>query len=268
MGEAETIADLAVKASAAPSIISAPSGRRFLVAPEGYTYKDITEPNTVEELLPEYIAQAVTLQTVDSLVDYVNRFKTTDTVLLADISTNSIKAAIDYHGPALPGWMRHTATLVLPFSEEWRTWTAGDKRLTPQLEFARFLEENAADIISPAGADLLDACRDLHAVRKVNFKKAVRTSTDNETFEYTDETEARTTGGVELPTKFSLYLPVYFDGDPVSLYAFLRWKLDDGSLLLGVALHRAEHVRQALFKSIVQDVAARTERPALFGKAS
>jgi len=55
-------------------------------------------------------------------------------------------------------------------------------------------------------------------------------------------------------------------GEPVSLFAFLRWKLDDGALSLGVALHRAEHVRQDVFKAIVDDAAARTERPAVFGR--
>jgi uncharacterized protein YfdQ (DUF2303 family) len=136
-----------------------------------------------------------------------------------------------------------------------------------QLEFARFLEENAADVASPSGADLLEACRDLQAVRKVNFKKAVRTATDNESFEYSDETEARTSGGVELPTKFLLRFPVYFGHTETDLFAFLRWKLDDGTLNLGVALHRAEHVRQAVFSHIVFDVADRTGCQAVFGRA-
>jgi hypothetical protein len=41
------------------------------------------------------------------------------------------------------------------------------------------------------------------------------------------------------------------------LYAFLRWKLDDGNLRLGVQLHRTEHVRQAVFRGLVVDIAGR-----------
>ena len=266
MSEAQTIADLAVKAGAEPKVVVTPSGRTFLVTPDGHEAKEVTQANAVPPILPGQIEQTVTLQTVDSLVDYVNRFKGEDTLLFADIASNSIVALIDYHGHDKPAHVLHSAKLSLPYSEEWRTWTQADKRLVPQLEFARFLEENAADVAAPSGADLLEACRDLHAVRRVNFKKAVRTATDNESFEYTDETEARTAGGLELPTKFLLRLPVYFDHATTDLYAFLRWKLDDGSLSLGIALHRAEHVRQAIFRQIVQDVASRTDRGAVFGR--
>lgn len=264
--EANAIADLARKAAGVPEVVKTESGRTFLVAPHDVTVKDVTEPNTLDVAKPKHITQAVTLQTADSLVEYVNRFKTADTVLFADISRNSIQAAIDYHGPTSAALVAHSSHLTLPFAAEWTTWVGIDKKLMPQLEFARFLEENAADIVAPSGADLLEACRDLQAVRKVNFKKAVRTATDTENFEYSDETEARTTGGVELPTKFQLGVPVYFGGEPVTLYAFLRWSLDEGALKLGVALHRAEHVRQETFKKIVLDAAKSTERPAVFGR--
>lgn len=264
--EAETIAELAVNAAGKPSIAKTKAGREFLVLPKGVEWKDVTEPNAVNKPLGDHISQGVTLQTVGSLVDYANRFKGDDTVLLADIDANAIVAAIDYHGPHKAAHVDHRARMTLPFSVEWKTWTAIHGKLMPQLEFARFLEENAADIAAPAGADLLEACRDLQAVRHVNFKKAVRTATDNENFEYSDETKATSSDGLELPSKFLLSLPVYF-GDPAqSLYAFLRWRLDEGQLLLGVALHRAEHVRQAVFKQIVLDAADRTERPAVFGR--
>jgi uncharacterized protein YfdQ (DUF2303 family) len=266
--EAQSIADMAVKAAGAPLVIKTEEGREFLLLPEGMRHQDVTEPNAVASLLPDHIKQGVTLQTVDSLVDYVNGFKTGTTILFADIQANSIKALLDYHASVAAGHVAHIATMALPFSEEWRTWTAIDGKLVPQLEFARFLEENAADISAPSGADLLEACRDLQARRKVNFTKAVRTSSDNENFEFTDETEARSKGGLEIPTKFQLSLPVYFGEAPVELYAFLRWKLDEGALTLGVKLHRSEHVRQAVFKQIVTAAAERTERTVVFGRPS
>ena len=266
MSEAESIAKLAVKAEGA-KILKTADGREFLVTADRAP-QDVTEPNAVKTHTPDHIVQGVTLQTVDSLVDYANRFKTDDTVLFADIEHNAIVAAIDYHAPGAAAHVHHNAKLTLPFSVEWKTWTAINGRLMPQLEFARYLEENAADIAAPSGADLLEACRDLQAVRKVNFKKAVRTATDHENFEYSDETEARTSGGIELPTKFLLNIPVYFDDEYRAVYAFLRWKLDDGSLHLGVQLHRPEHVRQAVFKQIVMHAAAGTARPSVFGRPS
>ena len=265
--EAGFIAGLAQKAAPRAEVVTS-SGRTWLVTQTGVHAAEVTDPHGLTQADPIRIRQAVTLQTVDSLVDYVNIFKTEHTILFADIAGSRIAALIDYHGPTAPAHVDHKANLSLPFSQEWKTWTAIDGRLMSQLEFARFLEENAVDVVAPTGADLLETCRDLQAVRKVDFRKAVRTSSDNENFEYTDETEARTkNGGVEVPTKFELRLPVYFGGESVALFAFLRWKLTEGDLSLGIALHRAEHVRQAVFKQIVIEAGERTERPVVFGTA-
>jgi uncharacterized protein YfdQ (DUF2303 family) len=268
--EAGQIANLALAASGLPEVITNGAGREFLILPEDHAYHDVTERNAVDKLLPDHIGQDVKLQTVDSLVDYVNRYKTEHTVLFADIGSNTIVGAIDYHGasgdkPGTADHVDHRATLTLPLSVEWMTWTAAHDRKVSQLDFARFLEENASDIMQPAAADLLDSVRDLQGARKVQFKRAIRTATNTESFEYTDESTA-TSGGVELATLMTLNVPIYFDGEFVQPKAFLRWDLDDGRLLLGIALHRAEHVRQATFKRIVLDASARTGRPAVFGK--
>jgi uncharacterized protein YfdQ (DUF2303 family) len=263
--EAEAISDLARRAAAHGSI-KASDGREFLVFPEGSTVRDVSDEHDLKTTTPRYVKQGVTLQTQDSLAEYVNRYKSADTVLFADIAANSILATIDYHAKDKAAHVAHRAMLTLPFSEEWGLWTKISGKLVPQLEFARFIEENGADIRSPDAAELLEACRDLQAHRKVNFTKAVRTSSDNENFEYTDETKATTKAGIEIPTKFKLGIPVYFGEPDTEMFAFLRWKLDEGSLTLGVALHRAEHVRQAVFKQIVQGVAECTQCVAVFGK--
>jgi uncharacterized protein YfdQ (DUF2303 family) len=265
--EAGTIAELARK-SAAAATIKTEDGREFLIAPNESTIKDISDEHALSVTLPRYIKQTVTLQTQDSLVDYVNRYKSPDTVLFADISANAILATLDYHAADKAARVAHRAVLNLPFSEEWRLWTGISGQLKGQLEFARFLEENGADVRAPDAAELLEACRDLQAHRKVNFIKAVRTSSENETFEYQDETKATTKAGIDLPTKFKLGIPVYFGEPDTELFAFLRWAIDTdkGGLSLGIALHRAEHVRQAVFKQIVEGVASRTGCIAVFGK--
>jgi len=264
--EAESIAALAHK-SAAPTTVKTEDGREFLIYPEGATVREISDEHSLQITAPRYIKQTVTLQTQDSLIDYVKTFKAPATLLFADIGANSIVGLIDYHAPEKAAHAAHKTILTLPFSEEWRIWNEISGKLKPQLEFARFLEENAADVRAPSAGELLDACRDLQVRRKVNFIKAVRTATDNENFEFSDETSATTKkGDLELPTKFTLGLPVYFGEEDTEVHAFLRWKLDDGQLTLGIQLHRVEHVRQAVFKQIVTAVAEATGCPAVFGK--
>jgi len=265
--EAGAVAALAAKASGA-HVVKTGDNREFLIVPSGFSDKEVSDAYGLKLAKPKYIKQTVTIETADSLVDYVNRFKGADTMLFAEISANRIVALVDYHASTAAAHVAHRAKMELPFSEEWTLWTKISGKLMPQLEFARFLEENAADVRAPDAGELLDACRDLQIRRKVNFTKAVRTASDNENFEYSEETNAtQKKGELELPTKFRLGLPVYFGDAETEVYAFLRWRLDDGALALGVQLHRIEHVRQAVFKKIVLDVAVRTASPAVFGKS-
>lgn len=266
--EAGAIAALAAKASGA-HVVKASDNREFLIVPSGFEEKEVSDPYGLKLATPRYIKQTAKMETVDSLVDYVNRFKGAETMLFAEISSNRIVALMDYHAADKAAHVAHRVNMDLPFSEEWRIWTGISGQLKPQLEFARFLEENGADVRAPDAGELLEACRDLQANRKVNFIKAVRTASDNENFEYTDETEAKTRGGIELPTRFVLGIPVYFGEPDVELHAFLRWRIDPdkGGLSLGIQLHRAEHVRQAVFKGIVQAAAERTKLQAVFGKS-
>lgn len=272
--EAGTIAELAVK-GLRPDIIKTADGREFLFTPNGFSHEDVSEKNKLSVNLPKLVEQAVTLQTQDSLIEYVNRFKREETMLFADIEASKIVGVIDYHAAAPAAadaqarLVAHKATLTLPFSEEWKTWTkASDGGLMGQLEFARFLEENGGDVIAPPGADLLEICRDLQAARNVNFTKAVRTQSDNENFEYTDKTNLSDKGGIEVPTRFQLRLPVYFGEETTEIFAYLRWAIDPekGGLKIGAKLSRAEYVRQAWFKQIVGDVAGRTDCPVVYGK--
>jgi len=268
---ADAIAELARNGVTVPQVVVTSSGREFLILPTasgGAVSQDVTEPGKIPTASAEWIKQAVVVQTVDSLVDYLERFKTKPTTLFADIDHNRIVGLIDYHEGEDAGRVGHKVTMDLPYSIEWQTWTKIDGVMMGQLDFARFLEENSADIEAPDAADLLETCRDLQANRKVNFTKAVRTSSDNENFEYTDETTAGTRrGGVEIPTKFMLRIPVYFGGTTYSIGAFLRWRLEEGEgLKLGIRLHNREHVRQAVFKDVVLSAADQTDRPAYFGR--
>jgi uncharacterized protein YfdQ (DUF2303 family) len=268
--EAETIAGLAVKASGAHTIRT-DDGREFLLVPAGFADKEISDPHGLKLSTPRYIHQAVTVQALDSLVEYVNVFKTPNTMLFADIMANSITALIDYHGRDQKAQnVAHRVTMALPYSEEWKLWTSIDGKMMGQLEFARFLEENHPDIAQPNAAELIEMARDLHAARNIKFTKVVRTDSDNENFTAEDTTtlgSRSSGGGIELPRQFTVRIPVYFGEEAIDMSAFLRWKVGDEGMQLGIKLWRPEHVRQAMFKQIVVGAAEQTTLTAVFGKA-
>lgn len=263
--EAETIAELARAHRTDPCVIDA-GDRRFLIL-HGQTAEQL-EPLNGERPTPAHIEQRVTLQDRASLVAYLAAFARPATRVLLDVERSAAVAIIDYHEKEEAGHLLHVAQWPLQFAEEWKRWTGASGKMTGQFEFARFLEENAAEVVAPSGADLLSIARDLQAVRKADFKQAVRLDNFDTAFEYVEETSAKTkSGAIEVPTKFKLSLPVYYGEPAVEAYAFLRWKISEGGLTLGYELHRAEFIRQSILRQIALELAAQTGLPVHLGRA-
>ncbi len=87
--EAGTIASLAAKASGA-HVVKTSDKREFLILPSGSSEKEVSDAYGLKLAKPKYIKQTVTIETADSLVDYVNRFKGESTVLFAEIAANRL----------------------------------------------------------------------------------------------------------------------------------------------------------------------------------
>jgi hypothetical protein len=265
MSEVEGIATLSQQAQAKPHIINTGDGREFIVLPGSANYppklEQVTAANKPEVLMPKVVTQHVKMQTALSLIDYINRFKNSDTVLFADIASDTIVSILDYHLEPDPNGDKnpkatlgiHRATLKLPFSLEWQTWTKASGVLMSHVAFATFLEENAVDIKSPVGADLLELCRDLQVVQNVNFGSSVRMG-DVTQVNYQKDQDATSKGTISLPQSIMLSIPVYFGEAAVPVMAFMRRQIEDGKMKLGVQLSRAENVRQGEFHRIVDAV--------------
>lgn len=266
--EAGTIAALAIAAAGEAEIHEA-KGRTFIVLPEGRKLHEVSDPHGLPLEPPSYISQSVELLDKDSLNQYVKAHVTPTSAIFADPFSDTFLAAIDWHGASDAGFNAHRATLKLQRSEEWQRWSKIDGVLMSQTDFARFLEENAADVSQPAGADLLEIARDLSAKRNVNWKSVVRLDNGDQQFEYAEATEAQARsarGDVAVPNKFVLRIPVYLNEPTVELGAFLRYRIDGGSLGIGIQLHRPVFVQQAVFKQVGLDIAERTECPVYTGR--
>lgn len=242
---------------------------------------------------PLRIVQGVTVETEASLIDYVRDFKTAGSRMFAAISTNTIVAVLDFHegrttatldmmnddektnvtDPAAnpdfggaPDFGQHTATLKLPYSEEWGVWTLASGSMKSQVDFARFIQENAPDISDPQAADVLDVVRDLRGSRQVKFTGVVNMNSNNDSFEYEDKTHVGAKDTLEIPDAFTLSIPVFFGGPKVKVQAQLRHEVnDEGRLKLGVKLLRAESIRQAAFMDVVENAGSESGVPVVYG---
>lgn len=264
---ADKIAQLAIQAAGQIITQELPDGRQFIIHPPGFIVKDITRPENVTPPLPKYIKQDVEVQTKDALIEYLERFKTTDTVVFANIEEDTIIAVIDYHGdtgsgPSKPAITSHRAALELQKSVAWGTWCGVDNCMVRQAEFARFIEENSEDIVSPTGAALLEMVLDLEKSKTIRVVRKMR-SAGSDAGEGGNTIEVN---GTELPNVFNLSIPVYFGENPVPVRAFTRDALStDKIITIGFSLARLEQIRQAEFLRISQEIATATGVPMIAG---
>lgn len=260
--------------------LTTPNGQAILLRTEtGQEVLSLVDELAALELSRGRITQKVTVETQESLETYAKRYAGASSLILASIASNTIVAILDYHEARADqdGVVRplleiehqfggHVATLSLPFSLEWKEWTGVDGRMMPQLDFCKFLEECAEDIVTPDAATVIEACRDLQSLKRVDFRSVVREDSDNYRIEYHDEDTVTTRNeAVIMPSEIVLDIPVYFGGDPVRVNALIRWHVKDGALSLGVKLRRAERIRQDTFKGIVEEIAADTGFPRVYG---
>lgn len=250
--------------------VSGADGREYLIRRNDFSVQDISAPNAADVIMPKLVTQTPNVQNVTSLTNYVNRFKNDDTVTFADIKTNRIISVIDYHKKPKDGadpsarMGQHSVILHLPFSLEWDVWMKSNDTLMKHIEFAAFLEENSFDVTKPAGADLLELCRDLQVKQDMNFSASIRMG-DAASVSYSKDADATTKDNIALPISFDLSIPVYFGEENVPMTAWMRRRIGDGKLSLGYKITRAEAVRQREFNRIVGEIESATGVTTVYG---
>jgi uncharacterized protein YfdQ (DUF2303 family) len=270
MSEIEAIEKLVTGAALVPSILTDAWGRQHAFIPaglQGFRREDITPKRSVK-IDPAFIDQLVNIDQADSLVEYVNRFKTDDTVILADLDELQIWAIIDYHKAKSsgPGLNEHHAILTLTHSAEWETWTSISGRMYDQKAFSRMIDINSDDIIQPAAAELLEQVMDLEMSTSVSVKRKLEATGSSRG----TGNVARQTTGTVLPPFFILSIPV-FTGEPkVDVRAMTLDSQDgnSGKISLGLELVRTRIIIETELARMARNIASATSVPVMMGSLS
>lgn len=221
--------------------------------------------------VPAYAKAKVNARTVAALIAYVGRHGKAESAIFADVEAGRVQAVVDYLSAGNdPAHKAHVCEYAAPFSEEWKRWTGIDSKKMPQAEFARFIEENREDIVTPDGATMLELSKTLDAKRKVAFKSGMRLDNGDYDLEYKDETTA-TGGGIDgkiaIPSEIELGIPVFYGGDRYKIKALFRYRIEDGKLVMWIDLHRSKHIRDAAFADIIETVKAGCPETAIYEAA-
>lgn len=225
-------------------------GVPYLILPEEL------EADCYEHLLPRPVSllEQRTFQEVEGFCCYVNEFADEASRLYFDDSAGEIKAVLDDHERAdKPRWQRHTATLRLAHTEEWKAWTNMHRTQMKHVEFVEFLTEQLHTIAEPAGADILDAARTFAAHRNASFKSVMPAEGGDLSIGYSEELKSGTKeGAASLPSRLLLSLRPYKATDALSLVDVrVNWRLTrDGQLTFFLVLLKTEQVLEEAIRHI------------------
>lgn len=212
------------------------------------------------------------LETLDSFIAHVNRFKSEDTVVFADTEHGQLVAVYNYHpggadhGKA--GWSDFGSVYSCPLSDAWKAWAgrAGDGM--SKHDFAQFLDDHREDIVTaddyPTSADMLDMVRKLHVRTKGEYRDDFDQVTGERTLVVKHEHEETST---KIHRVFLLGIPIYRGGKAYFIQVRIQFRVKgDQGPVFSYALHDAAKQMEQAFSEVAERVRAEATPNVYYGK--
>ena len=223
-------------------------------------FRDITDTLDSRQAGPRRKKGSYVVTTPESLIAYLGKHVESSTELWASDVDSTILAVVNAHGDDTAGWEDHTVTMRQRVHEDWTQWTKADGQMIAQVAFAEFVEDHLHNFADPVGADMLELAQSFRATTKVDFGSSQRVKSGETQLQYVEDTTASAgrKGQIAIPDEFALALQVYEGGRAYRVGARLRYRINDGKLLLGYRLIRARDVQRDAFGEAVEQVATET----------
>lgn len=246
-------------------------GDPFIVLPQHYRAEDISK-----FLAPTRIKQTPAMIEAGSFIDYVNRFKSDDTLIFANVTDCGamLIGIIDYHGAApdpQADYCQHRVSFETIATKEWFDWMAANGKKMDQVAFATWLEEHYPLITDPSGAVLLELVQTLIGKSDVRYNSAIRLKSGSSKLDFEEDVTLRGTtatkeGEVELPQVITAGISPFQGTEKYEVKARLKYRIESRKLQLWfetIAPHRI--VRDAIL-GIVKQIAEKTKIIPLIGR--
>lgn len=230
----------------------------------------------------------VTAESLDALIDLVNRQKTEATVIYVSecgdeegdgADDPSIVAVLNDHfnTEGVAGHRDHRVVYRPMLSKEWELWNASDGKSFGQANFAGFLEDHLLDLANPSdmgpstraivealGVTVADPAtvrglaRDFSVRAKSQIKEAVNLQSGETQIVFASAHETDAGQPVNVPGAFLISIPVFHLGTKFLFVARLRYRADGG-----ISWHyRLAHTDRALRLALEDQIEAlRTKCP-------
>lgn len=231
-----------------------------------------------------------TLLDLTSLIAHVERFKDEDTLLFAndDRDSPSLVAVLDYHragSDADPRFGQHRARFSFPLSDEWKAWTASNKKQMSMIEFAAFLEDRIIDVlddtsempddmkrfVSAIGGNiasptkLMETAVGLKVHEKSNVGETVNLASGEGEISFVSTHTDGAGKPLKVPNLFLIGIPVFKNDPAYRIAVRLRYRKRDGGLSFWYELWRQEPVFDHAFGEALERVRTETGLSVLLG---
>ena len=237
---------------------------------------------------PRRVRQNVLLLDAGSFIDYVNRFKSADSLIFSNVteSNATFTAILDYHTPGdgaeeppIADYCQHRASFTTQPTPEWLVWLKSNRVPMSQVDFATWLEDNLGlftksqtDEASPSGAELLELVRTLHGHQNARFNSNLRLNTGAYSANYDEDIEVKgsiTTkpGSIELPTQITGGFPLFQGGEAYAVPARLKSRIVERKLMLHYETMSLPQLVRENIMAVVKQVADKTGIVPLLGMA-
>lgn len=280
MSTEKNIVESAIESAAKPFLIDV-GGTPTLLMPDhsgGWSHKELPQYRQV----PLRKTGTVVLHQLDSLLTFVHEHQQDGTQLIvdADYAQNRVqfKAVINGHTGAAPGFGDFAALYQPMKTVDWSNWLESNGKKMGQEDFAKFLQDNIANIAGqnpadtsrqyPAAADLLEFASNLEMTSTVRFRSSTKVQNGQVQFEFVEEGDNNTKGRLEMFEKFGIGLQPFAGGDAYFIEAFLRFRIDrnNGELKLWYDLNRPDRSLESATDQMIERVKAESGVPVYFGK--
>jgi uncharacterized protein YfdQ (DUF2303 family) len=180
---------------------------------------------------PRFLCAAPMFNEVGAFIAYVNSFKD-DATRIFYHDSGVFEAIFDYHRTADdPRHGDHRASLALQHAPEWKIWTANNGKQMGQREFAEFIEDNAADLLQPSPADMLEVATGLQTTCGATFRRAINQANGTVQVQFDENIEAKVAGGnKDVPATFVVALRPFMGCNRYQVECRLRYRASGGNL--------------------------------------
>lgn len=243
-------------------------------------------------------ARALTLA---SFIHLVNRHKTADSAVFADTNWEkpAFQAVIDYHGLntelgdfatreevesvlGTPANLKHRVAYEFPLSNEWKAWVKADGEWMEQGQFAEFIRDHVAELVSPfdperieierqfqttvaTPSDLLRLSRGLQVNVESVVKQAVTLETGEGQISWEESHRDAEGKPLKVPGAFILSVAPFFGGNAIRMPVSLRYRAGGGKVRWGVVLYRPDVYVTERVRTDLDTVAHETGLPTFEG---